>query len=328
VSVSGVTSFTQTKNQLVMDAFQLLNLYGIGRTPSTEDITVANSFLNKMLKAWGTKGLHLWCKTEGILYLTPNVSKYYFGNHTTPAYTTLASNSINTQTTSSSALGSTTINVISTSGMSVGNYVGVLQSDKSLFWSTIATIQSSTALTLASGTSQTVNSSAIVYTFTQLISNKPYRVISARLAWGFDSGATSTVTELLMNPLSHADYYALPEKTVGGIPNQYYYDPQLDYGVLNLWARPNDCAYRVHFTYERIIDDMVNTDDNFDLPQEWLEPITWQLAVRLGVAFGKGKRVREDILPLAETMLRDLIEFDSELLSIQFQPDHDGGGVY
>lgn len=323
MTINTSTSFTETRDQIILDAFQLLGVYGLGRTVSSEDMNMAVNVLNKMVKAWGTKGLHLWCKEEAILYLTPNVSKYQFGTTATAAYATLASGSHMSRTTASAALGATTINVISTAGMTVADYVGVVQSDNTVFWTTIATIPSGTQLTLTLGTTQTVNNAGNIYSFTTLI-NKPYRILSCRRVWGFDAGATTSIDEVIMNPMSHSEYYDLPLKSANGLPNQFYYDPQDNYGELRLWQRPNDANYRIHFTYERIMADMLNPSDNFDLPQEWLEPLTWQLASRLGPAFGKGKKVREEIQPMAAIMLGELLDFDSEITSVSFQPDIEG----
>jgi hypothetical protein len=330
MTITGTTSFTQTQYQLVQNAFNLLNVYGIGRTFSNEDYTLATQMLNLMIKAWGAQGLHLWCKEEGILYLTQYKSKYGFGNSAsiglTAAYATLASGATTTQTTATAALGATTLNVLSTTGWAAGYYVGVVQSDNSLFWTTIASVVNSTSITLTLGTTQTVNAQSNVYVFSVLL-NKPYRIISARMMHGFDSGATTTINETMMNPLSHADYYDLPTKSVNGLANQYYYDPHTDYGVLSLWPRPNDCSYRIHFTYERIISDITNPSDTFDFPAEWLEPLTWQLALRLIPAFGKEKKY-PIIHTMASQMLENLLVWDSECTGVSFQPDRDGGGIY
>lgn len=331
MSVSGTTSFNQTFYQIIYDALRKLNVYGLGRTVSADDMTTASNQLNRMIKFWGTKGLHLWCKEEGVLYFTQYQSKYGFGNSSsigvTPAFASLASGAHSSQTSASAALGATTLNILNSANMNIGDYIGVVQSDMSLFWTTVATIPNSTSVTLTLGTTQTINQAANVYSFTTKL-NKPYRIISARLRNGFDYGSYSTENDLIMNPMSHAEYYDLPIKSINGsTPNQFYYDPQLDYGILNLWTRPMDCSYRVHFTYERVMDDMTNPGDTFDLPQEWLDPIVWNLAVLLAPDFAKEKKLQA-IAPMAEAMLKELLDFDAEQTGVSFQPDRDGGGVY
>jgi hypothetical protein len=96
-------------------------------------------------------------------------------------------------------------------------------------------------------------------------------------------------------------------------------------GRLYVWPRPIDASKRVQITYERMIDDMDNINDDFDFPSEWLEPITYQLAIRLGTPFGKEAKVRE-ILPMAEQMLKNLLNWDVETTSIRFSPYYEGDG--
>lgn len=330
MTVSGTTSFTQTQYQVIQTAFGILNVYGIGRTFSNEDYSLAVNMLNLMIKAWGAKGLHLWCKEEAVLYLQQYQAQYGFGNSNSiglaPAYATVASGSHITLTTAAIPVSTTLIPVLSSSGLVIGMNLGLVQSDGTLFWTTIATIPDSTSITITVGPSVDVVLNANVYAFTTLL-NKPYRIISARIRSGFDYGSSSTINETIMNPLSHADYYDLPTKTNNGLANQFYYDPQTDYGVIDLWSRPADCSYRVHFTYERIIDDITNVADTFDFPVEWLEAITWQLALRLAFPFAKLKQYAE-IKEMASLMLVDLLDWDSEVTGVSFQPDRDGGGVY
>ena len=62
------TTFTQTRNSLITDSLQLLGVYGVGRTVSSEDMSIGVSMLSKMVKAWGAKGLHLWAKQEAVCF--------------------------------------------------------------------------------------------------------------------------------------------------------------------------------------------------------------------------------------------------------------------
>ena len=97
MATSGSQNFSQTKADIISDAFQLLGVYGIGRTVSAEDTTLASNFLNKMIKAWAVKDLHLWEKTEGVLYITPYEEQYSLGSASTDAYVTNKSDEVITQ---------------------------------------------------------------------------------------------------------------------------------------------------------------------------------------------------------------------------------------
>jgi hypothetical protein len=51
--------------------------------------------------------------------------------------------------------------------------------------------------------------------------------------------------------------------------------------VLYVWPAPNaDAAdeYSLITTYLRRIDDMLASNDDLDMPQEWLDPVIWLLA--------------------------------------------------
>ena len=320
MTTSGTSTFIQTRDQLILDAFQLIGVYGLGRTVSGADSLVAQNALNKMIKAWGAQGLHLWTKSEGILYLTLNTAKYNLGNGATYAYCTDKNNEIKTLTTATVAAGATSISVSSTTGMAMNNYIGLVQTDGSLFWTTISSVTNSTTLALTAGPTVGCYSGAIVFTFSSYI-NKPMRINDARIVQGYDSGATSTEVSISMTSLPYQSYEELPDKTIQGLPIQFSYRPDNLYGTMKIWPRPNDCSTRVQFTYERILQDLNNASDNFDFPNEWLEAITWNLAMRLGPAFGKDQKVLQTIGPVAQQMLSDLKDWDTEITTVQMTPD-------
>lgn len=317
MTVSGTTDFTQTRNELIYDAFQIIGVYGVGRTISSEDMNFACNTLNKMIKSWGTKGLHLWTKEENTLFIQSNTEAYQLGG---TANACAASDAIITSTTAAITLGSTTIPVATTAGMAINDYIGVVQIDGSIFYSQISSIPSGISLIINSPLAENVVYNSNVYTYTTPIV-KPLRITSCRRAQGIDLGISTSLTEILMAPIAYEDYFNLPSKSISGVPNQFHYSPQVNNGMLYLWQRPNSGIYYINFTSERIIDDLDNAGDNFDFPNEWLEPLTWQLALRLCPAFGKDKRMMSVIAPMAESMLTALLDWDTEITSILIQPD-------
>lgn len=318
MTTSGSVTFTQTRDQLIYDAFQLIGVYGIGRTISPGDLDFAISSLNKMIKAWGTKGLHLWCKEENTLFLQQNTAAYQLGS---TANACLASDAVITTLTAAGIAGDTTITVSSTTGMTAADTIGIVLTDSSVQYTTISSVASSTSLVLNVALTGAASNGNNIYTYTTKIV-KPLRVLSCRRAQGIDSGSTTTLSEILMAPIAYEDYFDLPSKSISGVPNQFHYDPQLNNGALYLWQRPNSGIYYINFTSERIIDDVTAPGDNFDFPNEWLEPLTWQLALRMCPAFGKDQRMMSSIAPMAESMLQQLLDWDSEITSVLIQPDN------
>jgi hypothetical protein len=124
-----------------------------------------------------------------------------------------------------------------------------------------------------------------------------------------------------MTALSHQQYFDLPNKETSGLTNHYYYNPDVGDGTLYLWPRPEDAGLHFEFTYERMIEDLDAAGNTFDFPSEWLECMTYQLAVRLAPAFGKDQKAAALLVPMATDMYRQLLEWDAEVESIQFMPD-------
>lgn len=322
MATSGSINFTQTRDELIKDAFDVLGVYGIGETVTAEDNAFAVRLLNKMIKAWGTKELHLWTKNEAILFLQPTQEKYTLGGSTSH-YCSDSSGVVTRKLSAAASASATSLSLDSTSDMTVSDYIGVVTSDKTVHWTTIATIPTSTTLTLTSGLDSAANNAALVYVFTTKI-NKPLKVLDIRRRTGYNniSSGVSSEVDLNLTLLPHSTYYGMPVKGSPGDPTQAYYQPNLLSGDLYLWPRPNDGSTRIVFTYERIIEDMDQITDNFDFPDEWLEALTYQLAVRLARPFGKAAAL-VDILPLASTMLTDLLNWDNEKTNISMEQDND-----
>lgn len=323
MAVSGTTTYEQTWNQLILDAFQLLGVYGIGRTVSNEDMVFASSILTKMLKSWVRQGLHLWTKQEGMLFLNPYQGEYTLGNYNNFA---MLENTTTTQLTNNQVIGDTIIVVNTTEGMSVGNNIGIVLTNSTLQWTTISNINvDGVTLTLTDALTQTAPMSNLVYT-TSAVAAKPLRVLSARLIQGFDTGLNSSQVELPMTSMAYEDYWNMAVTTSNSaFPNQFHYNPKVNNGYMYVWPRPTTAMNRIQITYERQIDDLGPYGDTIDFPGEWLEPITFQLAIRIGPAFGRDQRATL-LAPMAENMLSQLIDWDNEITSIRFIPDRNGGG--
>lgn len=88
-------------------------------------------------------------------------------------------------------------------------------------------------------------------------------------------------SSLPMLRLSRDEYYALPRRDIQGYPTQFYYDRQRSGGTLYVWPAPDALGGELEFTYQRIIMDVDDGANDFDLPQEWHDAIVLNLAKRL-----------------------------------------------
>lgn len=112
--------------------------------------------------------------------------------------------------------------------------------------------------------------------------------------------------ETPLAPMTREDYEAIRDKstTSAGVPTRFLYERGYDDGYLYFDRYMNSAAssYTYPFTYLRILEDIDSiTLHDIDFPQEWYEPLKYNLALRLCAEFGKP--VRPDVQALAKESL-------------------------
>ncbi len=90
-------------------------------------------------------------------------------------------------------------------------------------------------------------------------------------------------TEIPIARLNQDDYTNLPNKTFRGRPLQFWLDRQLEYPIAKLWPTPNQEAQFAQFVTwrQRHIMDVGSLTQTIELPQRWVDAITWELAHRM-----------------------------------------------
>lgn len=108
-----------------------------------------------------------------------------------------------------------------------------------------------------------------------------------------------------------------------GTPTQYHYEPTLSNGTLRVWPTPDATAastWTLKLLVQSPIEDMDNSTDDFDCPQEWYEAITMNLAYRLSSRYPLPIEEKRLLRADSEKALQLALGFDVEE-SIYFQPD-------
>lgn len=119
--------------------------------------------------------------------------------------------------------------------------------------------------------------------------------------------------ELPMMHMTRDEYDQLPDKDVSGTPTNFVYEPGNAQGQLFIWPVPSSASGELVYTYQRIFEDMDATSNNFDLPQEWLESITYSLAARLHRSyFPTDAQGRAELMQQAASSLRMASSFDRD----------------
>ena len=126
-----------------------------------------------------------------------------------------------------------------------------------------------------------------------------------------------------MEPISREQYWNLSNKTSQGIPNQFYYDPQLTLGLLYIYnpADANSAGNTLELNYHRPFEDMDSLNNTFDFPQEWQMPIEYVLAVDIGLRNGIRQSRIAQLEAKAKEYYYEVSWSDVEHVSLQVQPD-------
>lgn len=156
---------------------------------------------------------------------------------------------------------------------------------------------------------------------TDISGKRPLRIIEAYYR------EISTVIDVPMIRLSREEYYALSDKDTEGTPVQYYFDPQLNQSVLNIWPAPDSnfaTNYTIELLYQKPLDDLDTSTDDFEFPSEWYEAIKYGLAVRLAPEYFLPITLRRQLKKEADEIKELVMDWDTEDTSIFLQPDYKG----
>jgi len=319
LATSGSSDFNQTRNEIISNSLSLLGVLAAGETAQTADINFCSGILNMMVKSWVAQGIHLWTEESGTIFLEQGQPQYNLESGVNGAKSSDGSNTVET-TLASSVSSSATIEVSSTTfnlaSMEVGDVIGVAADDETFTWSTIASI-SGNFVTLNDTISNASASGNSVYSYTTQLP----RVLSIQSARYRNPQNFDRVMEVK----AREDYMRIPQKDLQGSPIILYYSPQVSNGQVYVWPAPNTINGTIEVTYLRTIQDFDSASDNPDFPQEWIEAIVYNLAVRLAPAYGinlnsGGVGGNSELRMMANEFLNEMRAWDSEQPFVQIVP--------
>lgn len=313
MATSGSVDYSRNRNQIIDDAYRHMNVYGAGQTVSNEDYSFAATVLNGIVKSWAAQGHHLFAREQGVLFLADNTGKYLLSSASGSARACKADDAVITELGGDEATAQTALTVDSSSGMAASDIVGVELDAGTIHWSTISSVDSATQITIADALPSAAATNNKVFTFTSRL-NRPLRIHSVRLL----SGTATDPHETILHHYSNQEYYNLARKSTNGTPSGWFYDRQHTTGELYLWPRPSDPSSWLQFTYERQLEDFDAATDDADFPQEWIEALTFNLALKLMPAFGKDADAISTMAAFAADALNNALSFDTETASTYF----------
>lgn len=150
----------------------------------------------------------------------------------------------------------------------------------------------------------------------------PLKVVQAYLKH------TTDLTSIPMTIQNRYDYNLVqPVSTNAGVPVQLEYERGNQSGTIHLWPLPDADSIanrQVTIVYQRPFEDMVNTTDNLDFPQEWHEAVIYGLAWRLSPEYGIPIKDRTELQEIALYHLNEVLSFGTEEGSLFIKPDWSG----
>lgn len=159
----------------------------------------------------------------------------------------------------------------------------------------------------------------ITSTASYALTPKPMRVLEVRRR------VTASSIDTPLTELSQSQYREQADKATDSIPTAFYYDPQLSTGTLYVWPRPSTATasdMTLQLTYLRRIEDFDATANDPDLPQEWLQALTYALAAELALKYcATNPGLIAKIEQRAAALFAQLDSFDTEPTSLFMQPD-------
>lgn len=314
MATSASVDFNRNRNQIINRALRLVGATTAGETPAADEATDAAETLNALVKAWQADGAHLWKKAEGTLFLTVGQASYDLGagssDHATLSH-------VKTELSAAVAAAATAITVDSITGIAASDNIGVVQDDGTIHWTTVSGSPSGSTVTLASGMVSAAAEDNHVYAYTTLM-DRPLRITKVRRK-------DEAEQDIPILTFSRTEYFDTPNKTTESKTTQVYYDPQLTNGVIYLWPTPETVNDRITFTGLFPIEDFDTSTNNPDLPQEWLNALTFGLAEDLAVDYDPPELLYQRIVNKAAQYKAAVMDWDVEPESTYFQPNTEWG---
>lgn len=305
MAVSGSKDFAVTRAEIVEGALRKIGVYDQGESIPGDESKSAVFALNAMIKEWVARGIDIWLREEVTLFLQPNTQKYQLGTaNATTSY-------VETALSSAAASGATALSVDSTTGMTVGDFIGVKLDDNSIHWDTI---QNTSPLTITNGLASAAASGKKVYAYTTK-AGRPQKLLYA-----FRRDVNDHDTEIDL--IGESEYQRQSNKGSSGPPTEVWYRPTIGTGTLHVWPVDGGSTWdKLVLIAQSLPDDFDVAGNNPQFPIEWANTLVWNLAAELGPEYGIQDKEQAKLFRVAEFKLNELLDYDSENANVIFALD-------
>lgn len=291
MATSNSTDFKMNGQQIMDHAMTLAGVKGLGQTVDSETNDAVKTSFNILIRYLETSGVRIWGIDRGILFPGLNQSEHKLPVSTggvPQAYACFESDYRQTTTTADITAGDSSVTVDNALNIVAGDFFGIWTSENGILWYTVDAVAGNNVSLFDVGTTnpasipQDIGSGAIVCVFTELVW-QPLRIIEARRRNLYASPLDNIDVQLRM--IGKLDYERIPNKGLGSIPIQIYFQPFISYTSVWLWPVLDQTAMVVPFSFERRYQDVDYGVNDIDFPPEAYEAISTMLAARVGRLF-------------------------------------------
>ncbi len=310
MAISNTYVYNDFRDTIIKDALLLVGAASNEEAINASDLQVASRFLNRELKFWATKGLHLWRRMEA--FLIPQNAQYKYTSGTSDV---LVSEYVNTTLSAAEASGQTVLSITSNTGFVNGNTI-LIQLSTNYVQSTTIVSSTSTTVTIAAALTASAVSGAVVYVYdTDNLIVQPLKLLSMRRRTSGDD-----LIDVPMTQLTYDSYQNLPFKNgTSSFPTQWMCQSNRTSSDIYLWQAPDDVTVIFPFTYEITLADITAANQNADCPEEWLQALVYRLATAMALVYGKGALL-PILKPMADQYFEECLNWDAETISVSIEP--------
>lgn len=318
MTTSGTSSWNATITQMIASMYRKVGAISEDEAPTAGMYNDAIFSGNALIKEWMAKGIHVWTEEEAILFLQQGQYRYLLGGDTNDNCTD-ANGWFLMELTQPLSPGDSTVHVNFTVGTQVNDYLGIVDDDGTMLWTTVSAVPTASTFTVPTvGITASAQNNAVSYR-TKIV--RPLQVPRCRQI--YYQGGQSGPRETPMSVLSRKEYMDLPQKANEGVTTQFFYSPQLVQGEYYAWPTPQNANFGARLTWYRPLMDLSAPAQTADVPQEWLNALMWNLAKEMGPEFDMPPARWQMIQQMAEEKLDLVQSYDRESEPILFGMGYD-----
>lgn len=311
MSTSGVTGFNLTTTQIIRESFDLCGIAVEGEDLTNEEYDRALRSLNLMLRRWQSEGIHLWTYQEATLFVETDRSAYPL-NNSVSVRAVDSDKYVITGLSGDVLMGATDFmldknTLVTDQGddfiLATGDPVGFLLADNTVFWTTYVSPNM-----IADPFPEDLSSGTLIFWYPVSGVLQPVeRVLDVRR---LDATTQLTQNEVPVQFEAHKDFFSLPNRKSRGTINEATFQRSLPHGVLHVWQVPDRETQLISFTYERKIQNFVNSDDDPDIPDHYINAVVTNLALYIAGKFNVSQERKIEIRVDADAELEQAKAFD------------------